>query len=435
MRRFFYKFPWLVWLYHLFLAFAGAVFYGFPGKKLFVIGVTGTKGKTTTAQLISSILEEAGKRIALSTSVFIKVGDECKFNTTENTMPGRFSLQAFLSRALTAGCSYAIVEVTSQGVVASRHRFIKWSAVVVTNIAREHIEAHGSFENYRAAKLSFLFEAKRNGAPIFLNEDDEPSAYFIEQIGSRNARLYSKVIAKEAFLKNERLMGEFSRENVAAAVAVVRHIGVSDATILRALQKFSGVPGRMEFVPWPGAISPRFEAVVDYAHTPDSLRAIYTVLREKLVRAAAPFADEFKTWNSGGATPSETALRPQGGLVCVLGACGGGRDRWKRPEMGKVAAEFCDRIILTDEDSYDEDPGTILQEIYNGIPLDKQNIVTKVLDRREALREGVRAAREGDIVVATGKGSELWIHAARGEKIPWSERRILEEAICEAMTR
>jgi UDP-N-acetylmuramoyl-L-alanyl-D-glutamate--2,6-diaminopimelate ligase len=185
-----------------------------------------------------------------------------------------------------------------------------------------------------------------------------------------------------------------NRENAALAAAYAETKGIARDTIRRALNAFAGVPGRMEYVQ-----KKPFAVVVDYAHTPDSLERLYAFLR--------------------------TGHR--GRLVAVLGAAGGGRDRWKRSEMGRIAARSCDLVILTNEDPYDEPPERIIAEIAAGIPSEVQEKVRTVPDRREALREALHEARPGDIVVATGKGSELAIHLARGKTVPWNEREVIEE--------
>jgi UDP-N-acetylmuramoyl-L-alanyl-D-glutamate--2,6-diaminopimelate ligase len=195
-----------------------------------------------------------------------------------------------------------------------------------------------------------------------------------------------------------------------AAASVAKQLGIPDATIVRALREFRGVPGRMEFVE-----RGPYTAVVDYAHTPDSLEAAYKALRARLVN------------------------KKSGKLVCVLGAAGGGRDRWKRPEMGKIAATYCDEIILTDEDSYDEKPEEILSEIEAGFPQiadrKSQAVHHRILDRREAIKKAVSLMRSGDIVIGTGKGSEDSIHLAHGRKIPWNERNVFEEALEEKLKK
>jgi UDP-N-acetylmuramoyl-L-alanyl-D-glutamate--2,6-diaminopimelate ligase len=411
------KFPWLWGFYHYLWAWFGARLHGYPSGKIFVIGVTGTKGKTTTLEILNAILETAGKRTALLSSYREKIGEETGKNKMGNSMPGHGYIQNFLKRAVAAECGYALIEVTSQGVVAHRHRFINWNLGAITNLAPEHIESHGSFENYRDAKLAFLEYVRKKGGLIFLNRDDKYFEFFNGALEGEKTFDYSK---DDAWLRENLvgasmmrsaqdtsgkkfLMSDFNKENVALAVAVARELGIPSRFVKDAIENFAGVPGRMEFV----RVGP-YTAIVDYAHTPDSLEAAY--------RAARP-------------EPSPNYSHPR--LICILGGAGGGRDIWKRPEMGKIAAHYCDEIILSNEDPYDEDPVAILGQIEKGIvevPYPRPEVF-KILDRREAIQKAVSDMQEGDVVIGTGKGSEDWIHVAHGKKISWNERGEFEKAL------
>jgi UDP-N-acetylmuramoyl-L-alanyl-D-glutamate--2,6-diaminopimelate ligase len=404
-------------VYHFLWAWTGAHLHGHPSKKLFVIGVTGTKGKTTTLELINAILEAAGKRTALISSLRVKVGDESEKNKIGNSMPGRGYLQKFLHRATRAKCNYALVEVTSQGVVAHRHRFIHWNMGVLTNLAPEHIESHGSFENYRAAKLEFLKYVIEKDGKVFLNRDDKNVDFFMKALGDSEPIVFSKddeffhdslPRIRSAKLRRDNaeshfLASPFNEENIAVAVAIAKELGISNTNIENAILAFEGVQGRMEFVHMGD-----YTAVVDYAHTPESLEAAYVA-----------------------ATPKPSHEFPHPRLLCILGAAGGGRDTWKRPAFGTIAADHCDEIILTNEDPYDEDPAAIMDEIETGIPqpLREGQRMYKILDRGEAINKAIALARPGDVVIGTGKGSEDWIHVAGGKKIPWNERAAFEVAL------
>jgi len=420
--QFFYNLPGVRSTYHFVWAWIGAKRHGTPSKKIFVIGVTGTKGKTTTLELLNAILETAGKRTALLSSLRVKVGDESKPNTIGNSMPGHGYIQKFLTRALNEKCPYALIEVTSQGVALHRHRFIAWNMGVITNLAEEHIEWHGSFEKYRKAKLDFLAYVLKNGGKVFLNRDDASYHFFRNELvasapDGTKALSYSR---EDDWLRNylpklrpmrtmtdgqapKFLLSTFNEENIAVAVAVAKEIGIQDHIIEEALVGFRGVPGRMEFV-----TKGPYTAVVDYAHTPESLEAAY--------RAAKP---------------EPNANYPEPRLICVLGAAGGGRDKWKRPKFGEIAANYCDEIILTEEDPYDEDPAEIIKEIRTGILGGEPDIanVHEVPDRRAAIALAAELAAPGDVIIGTGKGSETAIHVARGKKVPWDEKTAFEEAL------
>ena len=400
-------------IYHFGLAFLGALIYRFPGRRIFVVGVTGTKGKSTTIEIMSALMEAAGKRTALISSVRRKIGERSE-KSDGNTMPGRFRLQRFLREAIRAGCNYAFVEVTSQGVRQFRHKFIDWDAAMITNLAPEHIEAHGSFEAYKKAKLDFFWAVagSRKKETLFFIGGGENLADFEKAAKEANgAKVF--LIGGQEFLgefekncgwtlekleeENRWLSADFNLENAAFAVSFARYEGVSWEDICGALRSFKGVPGRLDFVQ-----REPFAVVIDYAHTPDSLKKVYTFLRESEL--------------------------PTGRLICVLGSAGGGRDRWKRPFMGRIAGEFCDEVILTNEGPYDESPSQILSEVKSGMSDVKCQMsnVYEILDRREAIGKAISLAREGDAVVLTGKGSEQWIHLAGGKKMAWSER---EEAV------
>jgi UDP-N-acetylmuramoyl-L-alanyl-D-glutamate--2,6-diaminopimelate ligase len=413
--KFFYNLPGISSTYHFLWAWGGGKIYWVPRGDMVIIGITGTKGKTTTLELLNAILETAGKRTALISSLRVKVGDKNTKNHLGNSMPGHGYLQQFLKNAARAHCDYALVEVTSQGVVAHRHRFIRWNIGVLTNLSPEHIEAHGSFENYRQAKLSFLSYVIANGGKIFLNRDDKHCDFFINAVLPHEARTSSR---RDTWLENylpkikaEKpaaapfLFSDFNEENVAIAVAIARELQITDDSIEQALADFQGVKGRMEFVR-----SGPYVGVVDYAHTPDSLRVAYGAVKPK---------------------PSEENPTPR--LICILGAAGGGRDKWKRSEMGQIAAEYCDEIILTDEDPYDEKPEAIVDEILKGVSRVRPGLenVHQIMDRRGAIKRAFSIARPGDVVIGTGKGSEDWIHIDHGKKIPWNERGVFEEILRE----
>ncbi len=396
--------------YHFLLAFLGAFFYGFPSKELKIIGVTGTGGKTTVVEFCHQIFKEAGYKTASISSISFRIEDKQWPNTLKMTMPGRLKLQRFLRKAVKAGCSYAVLEVTSEGILQHRQKFIDFEVAVLTNLSPEHIERHGSFEKYREAKGKLFEQTKK---VHIINQDDENSEYFLKfpakkKIGFPEAKNIQDNSAGISFeVQNTKfnlnLLGKFNVSNALAAISVSLSQGIDLAACQRALAKVRGIPGRMEIV-----IKEPFQVIVDYAHTPQSLREVYETLRN----------------------PKPQAPNPN--LICVLGSCGGGRDKWKRPKLGEIAAKYCQNIIITNEDPYDENPQKIIDAIEGGfsqIPNPKPQIpkYEKILDRREAIKKALSLARPDDIVIITGKGCEPWMCVAGGKKIPWDDRQIVQE--------
>jgi UDP-N-acetylmuramoyl-L-alanyl-D-glutamate--2,6-diaminopimelate ligase len=401
--------------YHFLLAFFSAILYGFPSRKIKLIGVTGTNGKTTTTEMIASILEAAGYKVALLNSVRFKIGEEETINTLRMTMPGRGFIQKFLKKALKNNCSFAVIEVSSEGIKQYRHKFLNFKIAIFTNLAPEHIESHGSFENYRRAKGKFFEATKKIHV---LNAEDENVEYFMK-FPAKKKIFYSTDLSKNlAFQKigtiifaenireNEKgtafkvnnvdfnlgIIGKFNIYNALAAISVGISQGISLETCKKALESFKGVPGRMEEV-----ISKPFKVIVDYAFTPNALEKVYQTLTSQI-------------------TTNDSRL------ICVLGACGGGRDKWKRPVLGELAAKYCDEVIVTNEDPYDEDPWQIIEQVASGT----KGKARKILDRREAISTALKLAKEGDVVVITGKGCEPSI-CVKGKKIPWDDREVARE--------
>ncbi|MBU4205037.1 UDP-N-acetylmuramoyl-L-alanyl-D-glutamate--2,6-diaminopimelate ligase [Patescibacteria group bacterium] len=403
----------LLGLYHYQLALISAFWYGFPSKKLIVIGVTGTKGKSTTVMLAGKILEENGAKVAWLTSATIKIGEKEQLNPYHMTMPGRFAVQQFLKDAVRTGCKFAILEVTSEGIKQHRHKFIDFNTAVFTNLKPEHIEAHGSFENYRFCKGRLFKSTKKNH---ILNFDDENVEYFMKFpaerkliFGAKNKQANmvfaeniqeSKEGAKFSINNidfNLKLLGKFNVYNALAAICISISQGESLENCKKALEKIETIPGRMELV-----IEKPFKVIVDLAHTPDSYEEVFKSVK----------------------------FLPHNKIISVFGSAGGGRDKWKRPLLGKIAAQNSNTIILTNEDPYDENPEQILSEIKSGIlktGFELPNLY-EILDRRKAIKKGLKLAGENDIVLVLGKGTEQLMMVS-GKKIPWDDRQITKEEL------
>lgn len=387
--------------YHYALALFGAILYRFPGHSLHVTAVTGTKGKTTVTELLGAIFTEAGYSVATSSTLRFTIAGKEERNMYKMSLPGRFFLQRFLRRAKDAGCTHVIVEMTSEAAKQHRHRFVFPDGLVFTNITPEHIESHGSFENYLDAKLSLGRAVARSGkrhTVIVANSDDAHGKDFLALPATRtfpfsfdnapDARVESDSITLRVGERDVviQFSGRFNLANILAAITYARAWGITDETIAHALTHFGGVRGRMEMIDE----GQDFEVIVDYAHTPESLEAAYSA------RSARK--------------------------ICVLGGTGGGRDREKRSRMGAVADAHCSHIILTDEDPYDEDPMQIVEDVKEGISSKPVDII---MDRREAIAHACNIAQEGDTVYITGKGTDPYIVGPDGKKTPWDDASVV----------
>lgn len=396
--------PVLPW-YHWVLPRLGALRYGFPARKIQIIAVTGTKGKSTTTELIAAILKAEGNRVAVSNSVRFAIADETVSNTMRMSTPGRFFLQKFLRDAHRAGCSYAVIETTSEGARFFRHHALSMNALVFTNLAPEHIESHGSFEHYKNAKLSIVRELARSSERpriLVVNGDDEHASDFLNfPVDIKRTYSLKDVPGYEAddchitfvwgsATVESTLPGEFNLYNMLAAASVARELGISDDVVAKGLSSVTEIPGRSQFV----REGQKFDVVVDYAHTVESLDALYRA-----------FGSRRK--------------------IAVLGKCGGHRDKATRPRMAAKAEEYCDVVILTDEDPYDEDPRAIVDDMVKGMKTEP--II--IMDRRKAIAHAISIAQPGDAVLLTGKGTDPSICRAHGTQEPWNEYEIARELV------
>ncbi len=411
MRRFIPK--KLLSLYHLWFALLGAKFYGNPSHALFVIGITGTKGKSTTSELVRTMLAGAGYKVALASTIHFRIGDEIEPNLFKMTMPGRAYLQQFMRRALDAKCTHVIIEMTSEGAKQFRHRGIELDALLFTNLQPEHLESHGSLEAYAQAKLSLahgLAESPKRPRIIVANMDDVYGEEFLKtnvevkvpfQLADADPYTVDDTGVRFVYKKGELctipLPGLFNLRNILGTIALGVAMGIDMQTIKKSLEHVQPILGRAERV----EAGQDFAVVVDYAHTPDSLKALFETYKSKRI-------------------------------IVVMGSTGGGRDTWKRPEMGKIADQLCDTIILANEDPYDEDPQKILNELARGFTIHTPQII---FHRRKAIAEALSSAHtlrdEGyDVVVLiTGKGTDPYIMGPNGSKEVWSDKQVATEEL------
>jgi len=433
--------------YHFFLSWISSLIYGRPSEKLIIIGVTGTTGKTTSTYLIAKAMESAGYKVGFTSTAVFNNGEKEWLNDKKMTMVGRFFTQKILKQMVEHGCQYGIVETTSEGIRQFRHRFINYDILVFTGLYPEHIESHGSFENYKKAKgklfehlarckTKYTNEEKKIIKPesgikkiglerikktIIINGDDEHSEYFLnfsadQKILYTKSNKYDNLSEKFKVLKysdvkadrkgtnfkindldiNLNILGKFNAKNAMNAIAVALSQEIDLKKIKTALEKISGVAGRLEKIDE----GQNFTVIVDYAFEPNAVEKLYETIK----------------------------FIPHNKVIHVLGSAGGGRDIKRRPKLGHIAGEKADFVVVTNEDPYDEDPQIIINQVAFGAEkagkLNKENLF-KISDRREGIKKALDLAEEGDIVLITGKGSEQAICVAHGEKITWDDRAVV----------
>lgn len=408
------------------LADLASAFYDYPAQRLCTIGVTGTDGKTTTSNLVHTILREAGKRAGLMSTANFKLDGQEWENTTRQSTLEALEVQQLLRRMVDEGITHAVIEATSHGLELQRVRGCAFDVGVVTNITHEHLEFHKTLENYRRAKarLFEMLDPARdkglNACPAaILNRDDssyeilrpychvpildygiDPSAAVRAvdvRLDARHTRFRAILPDSEVEIETQ-LVGQFNVSNCLAAIATAYSQGIAPAVIARALATVAGVAGRMERIDE----GQPFSVIVDYAHTPDSLAKVLATLR-----------------------PLTT-----GQLLVVFGSAGE-RDVLKRPIMGRIAAQMADFFVITDEDPREEDREKILQEIASGSEEAGKREGRDFLciaDRTQAIAMALARARAGDTILLAGKGHEQSIFTGR-EKIPWDDRRVAREQL------
>lgn len=430
---------------------------GHPGKKLTCIGVTGTKGKSTTTHLISSILQAAGQKVGHISTVEFMINGEVEVNDTNKTnLPPR-QLQGLLKQMVEAGCRYAVLEVSSHGIHQQRLFGIPFKVAVVTNMQHDHLDYHGTFEEYRNQKIR-LFTLPSITTAI-VNGDDASAQHFLEATTAPERIVYTTSSTPPAATKDAtvvsathislnpsgasfklvtdtesttiklRLSGLFNIYNALAAASVGIALNLKLGTIKQGLENVAGIPGRMEVI----ETDRGFSLIVDYAHTPDSLEAIYQTLRPVV----------------------------RGKLIAVFGATGD-RDRTKRPIMGAIAARYADYVIITDEEPYTEDPEAIINEVAAGVPRGrslfagrkttarprremkvkdvhqflKRDHATdgenewwwRISDRRDAIKKAISLAGFDDVIVVTGMGAQNYKIVGK-KRVPWNDREVIEELL------
>ena len=412
-----YKF---ILLTHKVRAFLAAVVYRFPGKKLRVIGVAGTKGKTTTVNMIAKILEENGNKVAMLSTANFQIGDRKWLNDVKLTTTSPFYFQKFLKKAVKEKCDYAVVEISSHGLVQYRHWGVLYKTVVLTNMMSDHLDYHKTYANYKNSHNALITKNLEN---LIINYDDEDLKSFlnfnVEKKYAFSLKGYQEIkdvnlVKAENITLDERgseftvvssnkkeniklpLIGEFNIYNSLAAASVGLAEKIDLGVIKKALESTRNIPGRLEKIDE----GQDFEIIVDYAHSPDSLKGVYETVKPYIKNK----------------------------LIAVLGGTGD-RDKTYRAKAGALADEYADIVIITNEDPYSEDPEKIIDQVMSGVRNKTlgENLF-RISDRKEAIKKAVSLAKSGDLVLITGKGSEQLMICGE-QKIPWDDREIAREAI------
>jgi UDP-N-acetylmuramoyl-L-alanyl-D-glutamate--2,6-diaminopimelate ligase len=430
MKSFLKKFlPYrLFTFYHFLLAYFASVVYGFPSRKMIIIGVTGTKGKTSAINYIWQVLNDNGIKTGIITTANVRVGDEELINPFHMTMPGRFVIQKFLREMVSKGCECAIVETTSQGIAQYRHVGIDYDIALFTNLTPEHIDAHKTFDNYRMMKGKLfaslskskrkLFRGKEFQKTIVANADSEYAPYFLSFDADRKESfsidLTSNNQATSVSPNNHgvsfvlhgdeyklSILGAFNVYNALPAIVIGKMFDIGKHRIKDSLCKLSLIPGRMEEI----SMGQNFRVIVDYAHEKYSMTYV-TETANKL-------------------------KQPNGRSIILLGAEGGGRDKAKRGIMGEIVGKSADIVVVSNVDPYEDDPTPIVEDI--AVASEKEGKTRDIdlfviEDRRLGIRKCLSIARPGDVVVITGKGAEQSM-VIGGISIPWDDRSVVREEI------
>jgi len=385
-------------------------FYGNPSSELALVGITGTNGKTTIATLLHDLFERMGFVSGLISTIENKIGEDVVKST--HTTPDSVQINVLLRQMVDRGVSHCFMEVSSHAVIQRRIQGLRFTGGVFTNLTRDHLDYHGSFDAYRDAKKLF-FDTLSSDAFSLVNTDDKNGRVMVQNTLSKVyryslqglAEFKAKVIECEfSGLKLDldgvefwsKLVGRFNAYNLLAIYGTARLLGVDKNMVLEALSQAEPARGRFQSLRSPEGVV----AIVDYAHTPDALLNVLQTIQD--VRSG-----------------NEK-------LIVVVGA-GGDRDKGKRPMMAKISVKLADQVILTSDNPRSEDPESIIEQMLDGVDVASRRKVLKITDRREAIRTAVTLAKSNDIILVAGKGHEDY-QEVRGVRHPFDDRKIIEEA-------
>ncbi|MGI4822895.1 MAG: UDP-N-acetylmuramoyl-L-alanyl-D-glutamate--2,6-diaminopimelate ligase [Janthinobacterium lividum] len=393
-----------------------SAFYGHPSRQLQLVGVTGTNGKTTCATLLHKLLRELGYHAGLLSTVQNQIDEEVVPST--HTTPDAIRLNELLARMVAAGCTHACMEVSSHAVAQHRIGGLRFVGGIFTNLTHDHLDYHGTFDNYLKAKKAF-FDTLPKTAFALTNADDKRGPVMLQNTVARRATysLRNAATFRARLVDNElhglhlevdgrevqfRLIGIFNAYNLMAVYGAAVLLGEDPTEALTILSGLTTAPGRFEPVTVPGN---SIVGLVDYAHTPDALENVLQTLHQ--------------------------TRRPEQRIITVVG-CGGNRDAAKRPIMARLAAQLSDQVILTADNPRDEDPLDILRQMQAGLLPPADAHVQQLPDRRLAIRTAVGLARAGDLVLVAGKGHETY-QEIKGVKLPFDDREELRTALTNSL--
>ena len=385
------------------------LFYGDPSKKLKLVGVTGTNGKTTIATLLYNMFRKMGHKCGLLSTVCNYIEDEAI--PTEHTTPDPIELNALLSRMVEAGCEYAFMECSSHAIAQKRIGGLRFAGGIFTNLTRDHLDYHKTFENYRDAKKAFFDSLSKNAFAI-TNADDknglvmvqnckaQVKTYSIRQMADYRARIlechfegmYLEIDGNEVGVQ---FIGKFNVSNLLAVYGAARMLGKEPQDILVAMSTLHSVNGRLDPVRSPEG----YTAIVDYAHTPDALENVLNAIHE--------------------------VLNGKGKVITVCGA-GGNRDKGKRPLMAQEAVKQSDRVIITSDNPRFEEPQDIINDMLAGLNAQQMKKVISIADRKEAIRAACMMAGKGDVILVAGKGHENY-QEIKGVKHHFDDKEVLRD--------
>lgn len=423
--------PIRLW-WHRSKAFVAALRYGFPAKQLTVIGITGTDGKTTTVGMVAHILHENGYKVGALSTAFFRINDRVEWNATQKTSPSPFIVQRFLRELVEAGCTHAVLEYSSHGLVQGRTLFTYPLIAGITNISEEHLDYHGTMEEYIRAKGLLFKMITKNGCkvlnaadrtydaymkiptdwtisysskkPLEMQTNDDECTLIASDISTTSNGLNALVdvrtpdsgIPTYQYTLSLIVHGTFNIDNALCAIGCTHAAGLSEEQCINALRTFTGIPGRMERID----AGQNFSVYVDFTVTPQSYEATLSTLKASLGAGKR--------------------------LLVLTGSCGD-RMKEKRPTIGKIVSNYADVMVVTNEDPYTEDPEKIIDEVWAGVDQSKTE-AHRIFDRRKAIEFLLGEAKSGDIVILCGKGSDTTMWVKDGQ-IPWNEREIAREIL------